>query len=181
MRSRSGFTLAEALLVGVLLTLILSSVARLAHETNQLSAFSSKKDRMLAGGQTAVATVSGDLAAAVGSVTISAGNPKLRLQRVDPGQAGRVGPIGLPTNWDPWDPTNMCQVEYHLVNEMLFRQVTLPGQSATNQELASGVQGFQCTSLPNGRYQVSITFIEEMKASTVSSFVIRRVGQEPPL
>ncbi len=178
---RRGTTLAEALLVGFMLSVVLSVVGLLVNEYARTSAYSTQKDRFIAGAQTALETVRADLSAAVGSVGVSATNPKLTLQRIDPAQLSRVGPVSTPTFWDPFDSANLTRVEYFLTGEVLFRRVAPPGLSAQDQELASGVQGFQVTPYANGRYQVSITFIEQTRLSSATTSVLRRIGQEPPL
>ncbi len=175
-----GVTILEALLVAFMLSLILSATAFMVRGYSRALVQSSHKDRAMVGAAGAIETVRSDVAAAV-SMSVKSGNPRIRLERVDPAQQKRVSPRLSPNVWNPFDSTDLSVIEYSVVQDRLIRTVTPPGGHASSLVLAGDISDFQCSPLGRGRYDVDITFDEANKQTTIKSIVVRRLQQEPNL
>lgn len=179
MRSR-GLTILEALIVAFLLSLILGATAFTIRGYARTNVQSSKKDRMIASSMAALETIRSDVAAAA-TMTVDNSNPRLSIVRVDPAKTKRVDAVLSPQVWNPFDPNNLAQIRYQLVDGELLREITPAGGTASSQLLAADLVDFQCSNLGRGCYEVTMTFQEVTKQTDIKSVMVRRVGQEPKL
>lgn len=148
-----GFTLFEALVASSLLLVILGALGLLVRSYAGSSRASDAHDSSLAGARLALESLRRDGEAATKWLEPVLGSavaePNARLNRVDPEQVRlpEVLPTPIPAFWDPYKPTELVEVYYHMVGEGLHRQVTFSDGSHRSTQVADRLVGFAVTSL----------------------------------
>lgn len=170
MRKR-GFSYLEALLTMFLVAAVFGAVLALLRDSVHLVNYSNEKDSAGVAAQVGLERMSNELweAVLVDTPAPAAANSDLIFAKVDPTSTTR---LTAPAPFDPYDPSFLLTVHYHVVGEQLIRDVGPRGGAPTmSMAVAEHVTGLQVTQVSRGVYYLVISVRAQNQVSSIATTV----------
>jgi len=157
---RSGFSLLEAVITLLLVSIVFGVAADLLGDACRVMSFSRAKSNSIQAVQMGLARMCGEAREAF---ELDGTGTELALLKIDPG--GDRFPASAPSVWNPY--AFQVRVRYFTSGGKLWREV----DSANPQLVADGITGLSAQVRPGKSLELSLTLLEDRVVRTLTTRV----------